>query len=116
VLINTRFPTDGRGGHGHHTASAILAAEVRRRRRRPRFPEQLQYAGLAARGHPGTPAAFFREARRRHCHLKLDADGYNPCWATQSYGEIAARSRSNHRSQGFGSAASGARHWSISSR
>ncbi|WP_239691605.1 PIG-L family deacetylase [Hymenobacter lapidarius] len=27
VLI-TRFPTDGRGGHGHHTASAILAAEA----------------------------------------------------------------------------------------
>ena len=27
-LIITRFPSDGNGGHGHHTASAILAEEA----------------------------------------------------------------------------------------
>jgi hypothetical protein len=27
-IIITRFPTTGEGGHGHHTASAILANEA----------------------------------------------------------------------------------------
>ena len=27
-VIITRFPTTGEGGHGHHTASAILADEA----------------------------------------------------------------------------------------
>ena len=27
-VIITRFPTTGEGGHGHHTASAILASEA----------------------------------------------------------------------------------------
>src|SRR5471032_421229 len=39
-----RFPTDGRGGHGHHTASAILAQEAFTVAADPkRFPEQLKY-------------------------------------------------------------------------
>src|SRR5215212_8251075 len=43
VLI-TRFPTTGEGGHGHHTASAILANEAFTAAADPgRFPEQLQY-------------------------------------------------------------------------
>src|SRR5437870_6758687 len=43
-VIMTRFPTTGEGGHGHHTASAILAEEAFRAAGDPtRFPEQLQY-------------------------------------------------------------------------
>ena len=43
-VIITRFPTTGEGGHGHHTASAILANEAFTAAADPnRFPEQLQY-------------------------------------------------------------------------
>src|SRR5438034_9706275 len=43
VLI-TRFPTTGEGGHGQHTASAILANEAFTAAADPkRFPEQLKW-------------------------------------------------------------------------
>jgi LmbE family N-acetylglucosaminyl deacetylase len=43
VIIN-RFPTTGEGGHGHHTASAILAVEAFEAAANPAmFPEQLKY-------------------------------------------------------------------------
>ncbi|OGX84655.1 PIG-L family deacetylase [Hymenobacter glacialis] len=106
VLI-TRFPTDGRGGHGHHTASAILAAEAFDAAGDPkRFPEQLQYvqAWQPKRLFWNSGSFFVKPGDKMDGFLKLDAGGYNPLLG-QSYGEIAARSRSNHRSQGFGSAA-----------
>ena len=106
VLI-TRFPTDGRGGHGHHTASAILAAEAFDAAADPkRFPEQLKYvqAWQPKRLFWNTGSFFVKPGENMDGYLKLDAGGYNPLLG-QSYGEIAARSRSNHRSQGFGSAA-----------
>src|SRR6187399_3672355 len=41
-VIITRFPTTGEGGHGHHTASAILAVEAFDAAADPtKFPEQL---------------------------------------------------------------------------
>ena len=41
-VIICRFPTTGEGGHGHHTASAILAVEAFSAAADPnRFPEQL---------------------------------------------------------------------------
>src|ERR1700759_5760298 len=43
-VIICRFPTTGEGGHGHHTASAILALEAFDAAADPkRFPEQLKY-------------------------------------------------------------------------
>src|SRR5450432_1074715 len=43
-VIITRFPTTGEGGHGHHTASAILAGEAFDAAADPnKFPEQFQY-------------------------------------------------------------------------
>src|SRR5258708_2186989 len=46
VLV-TRFPTTGEGGHGHHTASAILALEAFKAAGDPtRFPEQLKYVSV----------------------------------------------------------------------
>ena len=43
-VIITRFPTTGEGGHGHHTASAILAVEAFSiAADAKRFPEQLKY-------------------------------------------------------------------------
>jgi LmbE family N-acetylglucosaminyl deacetylase len=103
-VIVTRFPTSGAGGHGHHTASAILAEEAFAAAADPsRFPEQL--AALrpwrakrlvwnvfrfdpAARDSGGTA-------------LVVDLGAYNPLLG-RSYTEIAGESRSMHKSQGFG--------------
>jgi len=45
-VIICRFPTTGEGGHGHHTASAILAVEAfdaaRERRQPERDPQRLE--------------------------------------------------------------------------
>lgn len=106
VLI-TRFPPDARAGHGHHQASAILAAEAFDAAGDPkRFPEQLQYVQpwQPKRLYWNTGSYFVKPGEKMDGYLTLDAGGYNPLLG-QSYGEIAARSRSQHRSQGFGSAA-----------
>jgi LmbE family N-acetylglucosaminyl deacetylase len=103
-IIITRFPTTGEGGHGHHTASAILANEAFTAAADPkRFPEQLKYVepwqakrimwntfNFSGAATPVTPDQF-----------RVDVGGYNPLLG-QSYGEIAALSRSQHKSQGFG--------------
>ncbi|AHJ96557.1 PIG-L family deacetylase [Hymenobacter swuensis] len=106
VMI-TRFPPDARAGHGHHTASAMLAIEAFSAAADPkRFPEQLQYVQpwQARRLLWNTGSFFVKAGEDMSQYLKLDAGGYNPLLG-QSYGEIAARSRSQHRSQGFGSSA-----------
>ncbi|PJJ59174.1 PIG-L family deacetylase [Hymenobacter chitinivorans] len=106
VLI-TRFPPDARAGHGHHTASAILAAEAFDAAGDPkRFPEQLKYVQVwqPKRLFWNTGSFFVKPGENMDGYLKLDAGGYNPLLG-QSYGEIAARSRSQHKSQGFGSSA-----------
>src|ERR1700744_977349 len=43
-VIITRFPEDSRAGHGHHSASAVLAHEAFKAAAGPsRFPEQFKY-------------------------------------------------------------------------
>ncbi|HEY8849010.1 MAG TPA: PIG-L family deacetylase, partial [Thermoanaerobaculia bacterium] len=43
-VVITRFPTTGEGGHGHHTASAMLAVEAFKLAGDPtKFPDQLKY-------------------------------------------------------------------------
>jgi LmbE family N-acetylglucosaminyl deacetylase len=104
-VIICRFPTTGEGGHGHHTASAILALEAFDAAADPtRFPEQLKSV------EPWQSKRIFWNTfnfgglnTTSENQLKLDVGGYNPLLG-QSYGEIAAESRSNHKSQGFGSA------------
>jgi len=98
-VIVTRFPTDGRGGHGHHTASAILAEEAFSAAADPaRFPQ----CGPAWRTKRLFWNAFGRGNQRPEPGwLNVDVGGYEPLLG-RSWGEIAAESRSNHRSQGFG--------------
>lgn len=102
-VIVTRFPTDGSGGHGHHTASAILAEEAFTAAADPaRFPEQLRWV------RPWQAKRLFWNAfrpdtsRTDAAWLTVDLGTYNPVLG-RSYTEIAAVSRSNHKSQGFGS-------------
>jgi len=106
-VIITRFPDNGDGGHGHHTASAILAFEAFKAAGDPtRFKDQLK---LTTVWQP--KRIYFNSFIRRgqpvpdyYGQLKLDVGGYNPLMGL-SYGEIAAKSRSMHKSQGFGVAA-----------
>ncbi|MEI9910807.1 MAG: PIG-L family deacetylase [Bacteroidota bacterium] len=106
-VIITRFPTTGEGGHGHHTASAILANEAFTAAADPtRFPEQLKYVQVwQAKRILWNSFNFGGTNLTSADQFKFDVGGYNPLLG-KSYGEIAAISRSNHKSQGFGSAGS----------
>ena len=106
VIIN-RFPPDRRGGHGHHQASAILAREAFDAAADPnRFPEQLETVSpWQAKRLLWNTANFGGMNNTSDDQLKIDIGAYSPLLG-QSYGEIAAKSRSQHQSQGFGAAAS----------
>lgn len=106
-VIITRFPTTGEGGHGHHTASAILANEAFAAAADPaRFPEQLKFVSVwQSRRVLWNTFNFGGNNTTRDDQFKVDVGGYNPLLG-KSYGEIAAESRSQHKSQGFGVPAS----------
>ncbi len=104
-VILTRFPPDARGGHGHHTASALLAIEAFSAAADPeRFPEQIR-AGLRpwkARRILWNHFRFGEDSPPPAADsLRLDVGAFDPLLG-RSYGELAAESRSQHRSQGFG--------------
>lgn len=106
-IIITRFATDGSGGHGHHTASAILAEEAfDAAADSTRFPEQLEYVSVwkTRRMFWNVSTRFANPNADMSPYIKLDVGGYNPLLG-KSYGEIAAESRSMHKSQGMGTAA-----------
>lgn len=102
-VIITRFPTTGEGGHGHHTASAILANEAFTAAADPkRFPEQLSFVQpWAAKRILWNAFNFSGNPPAAEGMFRLDVGGYNAVLG-KSYGEIAADSRSQHKSQGFG--------------
>lgn len=104
-VIITRFPEDGRAGHGHHSGSAILAREAFVAAADPKqFPEQLSLVKpWQAKRIVWNTFNFGGNNTTAEDQLKIDVGLYNPLLG-KSYGEIAAESRSNHRSQGFGSA------------
>ena len=107
-VIITRFPVTGEGGHGHHTASAILANEAFTAAADPnRFPEQFQYGvkPWQAKRILWNTFNFGATNTINDDQFKFDVGGYNPLLG-KSYGEIAAESRSQHKSQGFGVPAS----------
>ena len=108
-VIITRFPPDERAGHGHHTTSAILAQRAFDiSGMSSTYPEQLEYY------EPWQPARIFTNTGRwwnpdmdgsEEGVLTIDVGAYNPLIGT-TYTELAARSRSQHKSQGFGSTGS----------
>ncbi len=105
VIIN-RFPPDSRGGHGHHQASAILAKEAFEAAGDPtKFPEQLKdLKPWKAKRLVWNTANFGGMNNTSDSQLKVVLSDYNPLLG-YSYGELSAMSRSQHKSQGFGSAA-----------
>lgn len=106
VMI-TRFSPEPGGTHGHHTTSAILAAEAfEAAADSKRFPEQLKYVAVwQAKRLLWNTSSFFYGAERQFDptgKLAIELSTYNPILG-KSYPEIAAASRSMHQSQGFGS-------------
>jgi len=104
-VIICRFPTTGEGGHGHHTASAILAQEAFTAAADPkRFPEQLKYVQTwQAKRLLWNTFSFGTINTTAPDQFKINVGVYNPIIG-KGYGEMAAESRSNHKTQGFGSA------------
>lgn len=109
IIIN-RFPSDSRAGHGHHTASGMLAEEAFTAAADPtKFPEQLKYVSVwqAQRLFLNNSTWWDKDLPTKIANGEknlawLDVGGYNTLLG-KSYGEIAAESRTNHKSQGFGS-------------
>ena len=106
-VVVTRFPPEPGGTHGHHTAATMLALEAFKLSGDPKsFPEQLGRDGSLT---PWQPKRIFWNAFRGGSSarptLRLDIGGFLPLLG-MSVGEVAALSRSSHRSQGLGSIAS----------
>ncbi len=104
-VIITRFPEDTRAGHGHHAASAIIAREAFVAAADPKqFPEQLKKGVTVwkAKRILWNTYNFGSNNTTAPDQLKINIGTYNPLLG-KSYGEIAAVSRTNHKSQGFGS-------------
>lgn len=108
-IILTRFPADARAGHGHHTASAVLAQEAFDLTNNPTaFPEQLSTLSVWQ-----TKSLYTNTGRWWNRDITAETPGivtmdigtYNPLLG-KSYSEIAAVSRTSHKSQGFGSSGS----------
>jgi LmbE family N-acetylglucosaminyl deacetylase len=104
-VIITRFsPTEG--GHGNHTASAILADEAYKRSGDPSwYPAQLRYV------RPWKAQRLFFNRLKWYGNPTFAADStdrvidtgmFNP-WTGLSYTEIAGISRSLHKTQAMGS-------------
>ncbi|HMN04974.1 MAG TPA: PIG-L family deacetylase [Flavobacteriales bacterium] len=108
-VIITRFPPDRGAGHGHHEASAILALEAFDLAGDPNaFPEQLaqglevwQPQRLFFNGSTWWNKDLAELAKTEKDWYVVDVGGYDPLLG-QAYSEIAGRSRSMHKSQGFG--------------
>jgi len=100
-VIITRFATDRSSGHGHHTASGLLIKEAFLAASDPeKFPGQLKYLP------PWRPKRLCWNSWRPDQQdipdlVSLDIGEYNPILG-KSYTEMAAESRSMHKSQGFG--------------
>lgn len=103
-VIITRFPPDARAGHGHHSGSAVLAIEAFKAAADPnQFTEQFVHGvkPWKAKRILWNTFNFGGNNTISHEQFKVDVGTYNP-FLGKGYGEIAAESRSQHKSQGFG--------------
>lgn len=116
-VVVTRFPIPpGSGGHGHHTASAILAVEAFKLAGDPNaYPEQLAqgltvwqpkrvvWNGFGGRGTQGPPPITSPNGplALNNQNIQLDIGGTDPVTG-DAFGTIANRSRGMHKTQGLG--------------
>ena len=110
-IVITRFNTESRVTHGHHTASALLAKEAfKLSGDENAFPEQLEYVSVwqPKKLYWNTSWWFYRRTGKKmdtSQTVAINVGKYNPLLG-KSYTEIAAESRSMHKSQGFGATGS----------
>ncbi|MGD0744832.1 MAG: PIG-L family deacetylase [Verrucomicrobiota bacterium] len=101
VVIARFSPVPG-GTHGHHTASTVLAVEAFKLAGDPKaFPEQLDTLT------PWQPKRLlwnsggFQRGGSATNLIQIDVGGKDPV-SGESFADIAGRSRSMHKTQGFG--------------
>lgn len=105
-IILTRFPPDERAGHGHHTGSAVLAMEAFDLVGKADYkPEQVKRFGTwqPKRVYLNTGRFFDNTVNEGTQGVVVVNMGTYNTLLGKSYSEIAAESRSQHKSQGFGS-------------
>ncbi len=103
-VIITRFPPDSRAGHGHHASSAILAEEAfKLAGDKNAYPEQLEFVSVwqPIRLMINSGRWWDKDIENQPNTIKIDVGTYNSTLGL-SYTEMAATSRSQHKSQGFG--------------
>lgn len=108
-IIITRFPPDYRAGHGHHTASAILAMDAYTKAADKNFKFNDARDGKlepwqVKRVVWNTSWWAYRRSGKEFPPkgvLSMEVGHFNPNMGV-SYNSIASKSRSTHRSQGFG--------------
>ncbi len=105
-MIITRFPPDRRAGHGHHTASAMIALEAFDVAADPEaFPEHQLEAWQVDRIFWNHSSWWERNidslAASDPSYFVVDVGTYLPELGL-SCNELASYSRSQHKSQGFG--------------
>lgn len=103
--IVTRFPPDARAGHGHHTASAMLAEQAFDLAADPSFRPELgsAYAPVAVYWNASVwwDDKLPEKADTSDAYTKIEVGEYSSLLG-RSFNELASASRSMHKSQGFG--------------
>ncbi|MCU0335546.1 MAG: PIG-L family deacetylase [Chitinophagaceae bacterium] len=105
-VIIARFPEDSRAGHGHHSASGILARlGYEMAGKADQFPQQLR-AGVSVWQPRRVLWNTFNFGGGSNTidstvQLAVEVGQYMPLLG-RSIGELAGESRSQHKSQGFG--------------
>lgn len=104
-IIIRRFPPTSAAGHGHHTASAIVAEEVMElAAKSDQYPEQVKQFGTwqVKRLYTNTGRWWNQTVTEDTPGvITIDVGGYSPLLG-RSYTEISALSSSQHKSQGWG--------------
>ena len=103
-IIITRFPRDARAGHGHHSASAIIANEAYiAAADSSKFTEQFKYGvkPWKAKRILWNTFNFGTVNTTSSSQLNIEVGGYNAT-VGKGYGEIGAEARTMHKSQGEG--------------
>jgi LmbE family N-acetylglucosaminyl deacetylase len=107
IMIN-RFNTTPGTTHGHHTASALLSLEAFKKAADPgAFPEQFKWVEPWQAKRVFWNAYSWQgqyEPEEEKSYHGFDVGEYNPLIGT-TYTQIAAESRTMHKSQGFGATA-----------
>ncbi|RYD96652.1 MAG: PIG-L family deacetylase [Sphingobacteriales bacterium] len=95
-ILICRFPTTGEGGHGQHTASAIAALEAFKQLEQSKDKDTWKPKRILFNAFRFGTANTIKAGQ-----FELPINQFDPILG-EAYGEVAGRSRSEHKSQGAG--------------